>query len=810
MRERTIIAFAILASGLLVMALPVSGSHGQLAVGSSHSSESELETGSTTNSWVEGDGSSASVKYAKSFSAGVEDGDLSDWSKGLDGYTAATDRVAKGSYSLKYTGSPSGTATRDFPAGAYENVSFWLNGDAWDGGHSHRPAVAWTSDSGTRMLAVAMGNDGSLEYYDQSGSIVDTGISLNTDTWYRIALDNLNWSAHTVDIVVYDASGNVVGSESGINMTNSVADVGRLEVYPYDPGNMFWIDDVQVNNNELTAASYLSQNQTVTTPNKAWTNLSLSNTTATVEWQAYDGTQWQVVNSAQFDSTGNHTLDISGGGYETWRVNVTFDKTGSNPTAQLHDEGILVSTSAPTADEANATPAHGNGTTGRDVTFEIPVNDTDFGRSQGDSVDATLVLDGTAEGTTTLTSNGTASVTVSGVAGGDNSYHWELTDDYGHTTTTKTFEFQAPMKLSIHKGANFSQLVTKSVEVEIYTTSDSSNFHTMKTVSDGTVVFGNMPDEQLKIELNATNRTARKMIINHPYSKTDRHTVLYDSRDSETFTQCFSLDSQGAGFSPSETWVTMQIHIDGEWRDAAGGYFQAVNKRCLAQQDTDEYRLVIAEQSGDRRSLGGYTADIGFRNEVIPLTVEGVSLSLDRGDTYRWEVATHNATPDGVAGAGNITFKFRAQDANVEDLNIVIYEKGNRSNELDSLDEPGTINTYQASFPLDENQTRTSWVVEWNATSDSGPIGGSDAVQASGGYVNSPLSPLWLKVFVGAFFIIIGGVVGALHAPYGALIAAGSGALLNTVGLYQAPETTVYFALSVAVVGLAASKAGGA
>jgi hypothetical protein len=519
------------------------------------------------------------------------------------------------------------------------------------------------------------------------------------------------------------------------------------------------------------------------------TTLTIEDLPADTDLEAVDADTGDALDVSQSDGSGS----------------VTFTMPNSEHRVFIQ----TTSRSAPAVNNSAAEPRDGDGISGQETNLSIPVSDADFDR-YGDTVTVEFYWDGNLTDTQTITSNQTVETTVSNISGGEHKWHVELEDSYGMTTTSDTFGSKAPLELFVHRGENISELVTKEIDVEIYTTADGSNFHETRTVSDGSVVFSGMPDQQLTVELNATNYTSRKLIIDNPYAKADRHTVLYDSRDSETFTQCFSLDSQAAGFSPSDTWLTMQVFIDGQWRDAAGGNFQAANRRCLAQQDTEEYRLIIEDRSGNRRSLGGYTADIGFRNQVIPLTVEGVSLSLDRGGVYRWEVAAHDSTPDGVAGEGNITFKLESRDATVEDLRLVIYEQGNESNELDSVEAFGTIDTYQASFPLTENQTETSWVVEWSATVDGTEENGSDVVQASGGYVNSPLSPLWLKVFVGAFFIIIGGVVGALHAPYGALIAAGSGALLHTVGLYQVPETTVYFALSVAAVGLAASKAGGA
>jgi hypothetical protein len=507
------------------------------------------------------------------------------------------------------------------------------------------------------------------------------------------------------------------------------------------------------------------------------TDLTVRNVAADAKIAAVDLDTGEQLAVAQSD--GNGTVTLTGLPNSEHRVDLQT-KEGGDPVI------------------SNASPDGENLV--RTANLTVDINDSDF---PDDTVTVEFYGDGEHLNTQNVTANGTVSYEWTNVSGGQHTWHVEATDDYGGTEVSDDYTFGAAISLYIHNGSNVSQLVdNETVEIEMFST--SGDYRDTRTTSDGTIVFSDVPDEQIMIKLNASNFSNREMIINSPYARPSRHTILYESNDSATFEQCFSLDNRGAGFSPDQTWLIMQAYIDGQWRDTGGGYFGAANVRCLSMQDGSEYRLVVEDDS-NRRSLGGYTGDRSFEDQVIALTVEGVSLTLDRGGTYRWEVDSENNDD----GTGSIVFNWVSQEATVEDLSVVVYEQGNRSNELDNVDVVGDVGSYSVSFEVPENQTNVTWVVEWQATVDGEEESGSDVVSIDqSGTVLMDLPDEFRKVVVGGFLILVGGIFGFVHAPFGAFIVASTSGILSILGLLDIPEMALFTAMGIGAAALVAAKAG--
>ncbi|WP_128478091.1 hypothetical protein [Halorussus pelagicus] len=732
------------------------------------------------------------MSLATGLTDGFEDDDLgafpSDWAG--DSAEVVSSPVHDGTRSVNVTGGDLDQSVQTSTA----NASAWLYS------HTDAGTLIYLNEDGNSIVNVGIRN-GDLVYYDGSWTTIATTPGNNEWVWVNVRDIDPSSDTATVEWMIQSGA----SGSSTVNFRNDMTngyDTFQIQQQETDVGT---VDAVDAGTHAETGL-YVSDNHTATNAKKAWTNLSISNATATVEWQAWTGTQWQVVDSSTFSNSGNKTVNISGADFDSpkWRVDVTLEKTGSNPTAELHDEGMLVETDPPTADTVNATPANGNGTSGRSITVEVPVNDTDFGKTQGDSVDASLILDGVEEATTTLASNGTASVSVSNVSGGTHSYHWILTDSYGHTVSTDSLEFKSPLILHIHDGDNRSALVTSEIDMEIIET--NGDFRETRSVSDGTAVVGAVPDTQLKIRLTADEYQSRRMLINHPYSRTNRHTVLLNKSDSQTFQQCFEVNSQSAGFEPADTWLVLESYIDGEWRDAAGTYFGSTNYACVGVTDGEEYRLIVNEGSKSK-DLGGYTADSGFANQILQLNVRSVDVGVSAGTPYAMSVrGSHNET----TGEGTISITFASHDQSVSDLELLVYQKGNESNVVFEKTVYGTVETYAASVPIDANETDETFIVEWSATEGTNKtISGQQKVNVYRGSVETGLGPMWQKVGYGSLILLIGGLFGPISAPIGSVVTASVAGALWYSGVLDLRIGVILYAGSVGLAFYLSSRMGG-
>jgi len=364
--------------------------------------------------------------------------------------------------------------------------------------------------------------------------------------------------------------------------------------------------------------------------------------------------------------------------------------------------------------------------------------------------------------------------------------------------------------LYVHDGAAENHtLMSQDVEAELISTEDDSNYVETRTISNGAIRLGGVPDEQLLVRLNSSGYKSRELIITEPYGMQTRRTLLHDSANDQAFSQCFSLDSRASGFAPENTWLIAQMYLEGEWRDAAGGYFGTANQRCLGLEDNEQYRLVV-EQTDDRRSLGGYTADIGLSDQITPLVVEGVELSLERGSTYQWEVqAKANRTDSDELEGGDIVFKFDSGDRDVKNLEITITNQSDPSHQIqyDILD--GEVGTYVASYPVPEEHLNTTWVVEWSATIDGQQQTGSESVSLAYGNGSLGLGEMWTKIAVAGLLVLMAGIFGMVHAPAGAVVVAATAAIFNVMSLIDLPTLLVSTTLAIAILGFVAAKTRG-
>ncbi|MWG33140.1 LamG-like jellyroll fold domain-containing protein [Halomarina oriensis] len=556
---------------------------------------------------------------------------------------------------------------------------------------------------------------------------------------------------------------------------------------------------------QLPESSTYSNEHSMSNTIEGFADLELQNAKADVTWKAADGT---VLTQATFTTTGNHSATWTRPTTDTVTTEVEFTATGPNALARLYGEGVMSKTVEPTLDLWM--PEDGGKLNGTSEHLAVNVTDPDLGTAKSDSVTVDIRIDGEVVSTQTVNAEGTVQYSPGEIPGGHHTWSAAATDEYGHTVETEQRGFRSPMILYLHH-ENGTQLLTKEVTVEMVGTASMSNFVTERATSDGTITFGQLPDEQLALRISAANYTTRTMLVDNPYGTVERHTNLIDSSSAAGYSQCFALDSRGAGFAPDNSWLIVQQHINGSWRDMAGGYFGAANSVCFDLVDEEDYRLAIRDE-GDRRNLGGYRGDSSFAQQTRNLIVEGQTFGLERGTTYEWEV--ESVVTNETIGSRELLFKFNARDRRIEDLHIVIHERGDPSNVLDELYAYGTVGSYNANIPIPADESETEWTISWEAelypTGDADEpaqhIDGTWRVGADGTATPLGLSEFWTKVALGGVILLVAGVFGFIHAPTGAVITAGLTGIFAVMGYLEIPQTVLMFAISLSVVGFAASR----
>lgn len=350
------------------------------------------------------------------------------------------------------------------------------------------------------------------------------------------------------------------------------------------------------------------------------TELSLTNTSATITWQedADADNSWTNVTSTTVTNGGTITSDLSTTQADRWRVRIDFTATGQSPSANLDAERILSNNEAPVGSNLDPTGQLGD----YDGDVSIDVEDPDFATAQGDEVDV-QVEDGAGNviGSTTLVSNGTATIEYSS-AGGTNDLTWTLTDSYGESDTVSQ-SFTAPSNLTIKNESAPSQPVDLSsdVEVRFYFDIDGDPEVYNRSVQNGNVSLNGLPvDRPFTVVVSGDgNYLNRRIFVESLY---ERQTVYLLPKNATSVPVIFDVGDFSGRFDQRESALLVQRAIDGRWETVEGDLIGA-NERVSARLRIDaRHRLAIVNaQTGDRDILGPYTP-VGSGEQTIQVTAQ--------------------------------------------------------------------------------------------------------------------------------------------------------------------------------------------
>lgn len=605
MRRRTIVAFAVFATYLVVSTAPVAATHGGLVVGSEHSTDTDFNNAQTLDRVsVSGSGTAADVALDPPVEYAVVD-DSGDG-------TAESDRTF---------------------VGGNDNTAF----------HSEfkvQPTTDLTLHEITAQIVETRGTDYgfTVDIYavqeNPDGTVGEgTLIKSNWDPEFTTGPQSIRTDS-TVNMTAGDSwtlefvvSSPAPSGSSGQIRIGMDGDSGLTSWYwnPVagfvDAGGELTLQDASPDN-----GTYISPNHTVSNAQEAWANITVSNATASVEWQAWNSSteQWQVVNASTFSTTGNHSLDISGTDYETWRVNVSFKKTGANPTAQLNDEGVLVETGEPTVDDASLSPNTTSTSQDLPVTLSADVSDPDFGTSYGDSATVYWHVDGEERGTTTVSSNGTTSIQLSDVGAGEHDWHIEVEDEFGHRTTSATGQFAMPAELRIYNESAPTELVDNAtVELRMLTNETGAVEVYERTASNGVINMTGLPTEKPFIVVaDADGYYDRRIFVRSLYETQS----IYMLPDSEQVADTiFSIDDYTGKFASEDTVLLVQRPLNGSYRTVLGDYFGSTGEFPAELAYNTRHRLVLYNvQTGEQRIAGTYTP-LTSSTQTVVVTPEGVT-----------------------------------------------------------------------------------------------------------------------------------------------------------------------------------------
>lgn len=748
---------AILLAALIVSGAVSASSHTNLAVGSKHTTDADFSNAETLdNVTIQGSGDHASVLAKKHILERPPDDSADDPISSKRGVIV--------------------NPNVDLP-GIEAEVSRNVEG----------ATTAYLYDSDDNLLA--------SQSISGAGDTVTFDVSLTAGEDYQLVLD-ADGDSYTVGY--WDTLSDDYPVESkDLDVTSGVSELGTTS-----KAGLWNFNNISATDKPIKNAQYVSDTHQVDNTAEGWANITIDSAEATVVWEADtngDGEFDTVVDETTITSSANVTADLSGVSATNWRVDVSFESTGRDSAAELHDEGVLFKNRAPEVDSSSASPSGGELVTETPVELSINASDEDFDTAQGDNLTVTFydASDDSAIGTDTLSQNGTATTTWD--AGlGEQKWYAVAEDDYGGSTTSDTFVFETPHELEIRDEQNPSELVNDT-DSEVTVTFFASDEVFERTTSDGVVDLSGLPDEQLIVSVDADGYVTRQAIID---SITDQQTVYVLNESADTVDIRFRLEDPTGQFTEEDSLLFVERPIQRNnttiYRTIAadeigqGGY-------PVTLENDQRYRLILRNEQGNERVLTGFVTQT---SETVTLEVESIEYQFDPDDQpYKWTASYDNET-------ATIDVAYEDEEALTTSLTIRVIEQQNETTIYEETwEDPTDIST---SVDVDRNETAT-WLVQLEVDRD----GETYELETMVGQAQFPLvgdlDEDWKHRIAVALVFVLAGLFGVANVSVGAIVASLSSGILWVIG-WMPPSVgapMIFVAMTVATLFYVNDSGGG-
>lgn len=696
---------------VVLMSAPVAADHSTWLT-SQHTNASELSAGTLTgNVSVEGSGSAASVVVHDPIVDSFEDGDLSEYSgvtadwlatgvsgTPTDGNFLLESDSATPSRIVSTSGLPFNYTEGDSPVRYAVDVK--LNGA------SKRAEVYVLAQDADNAEFLRI-EPGTIDIFHREGGtqtsegFAEKSADFSVNEWLTV---EFRAQSNVREFEVYNESGAEIYNHT-YNQRNFDSNTGsgigfnaNATGVRFDYGRLL---------NAEPDGRYLSQNHTVDRPEFGYTNLSIpSGGEATVVWEGSDGGAWSQVATTTYTTSGNRSLAFSDTSFADYRVNVTLSGTG----AALHDEGILSTNSHPVINESTASPTGAVSTGG--TTFTVDITDGDF--DEGQTVNATVYVNGVRQGSDIRGANGTAS--VSGTLSGAETFNITWLADDGIDTDTYSYEVFVPAFLNVYNESSPDDKIAEDVTATFYLNDDNGTVIT-RTRSDGEFPLDvNDATISATVQLESANYTTRTVYL--PDLTTNRSAFLLPLAEPRA-TVRFILDDNSGSFTPASTvtlYVERALNQSGTatYRVVASDQFDATDSVVVELRDETRHRIRVENQDGEVRVPGSYTTR-GTATETIVIGQLTIVVGDENGTAFDALLQ-----PD-VGANGVIRTAYRDADDLEHTVDVSIYELGNVSNAIVTNDTATASNTIISTYSIPAgDEPDTTWVVEYTVTQSDG------------------------------------------------------------------------------------------
>jgi hypothetical protein len=487
------------------------------------------------------------------------------------------------------------------------------------------------------------------------------------------------------------------------------------------------------------------------------------------EVAALDAQSGAVLDVATTDGSGALTLDIP-----------------------LSEHTVVLQNTDGTVAPTYANPSPTGGLSVPPSQLSVDIADGDF---PNDAVDYELRLDGTTLTTGTLTSNGTvtASIPASGQTGGAHTWNVTAVDDYGNKRTT-LYEYQVPQNLTFRNETRPSEIITQPTNVTIYPAGETEPI-IERQVSDGNLSLEGAPvNQNLIVEVvvqdGSDGYVATTAYLDTLYEQQDIY-ILNQSATPTVEDRFVLNDPTGEYGSDSVLFIQRPINRSGTttYETVFADRFGAEGVTTLLD-DGQRYRLKVATPDGDSQIVGPYRADVSETVTVVPSTPE-----IDLGN----ETAAYDA--GATLNNRTLTWEYSDPAGETDRLRVIIHEKGDESNRLQPPAEFFTLGNTSQVITLTENESETTWVVDFEVDRDGESLLLTREVNGQKDLAGQ-LGSNWQAIGGIGLLFLLGAAFSQLNVAVGAVVVAVFGGILWFVGLLGGVATGagVVFALLISIV----------
>lgn len=344
-----------------------------------------------------------------------------------------------------------------------------------------------------------------------------------------------------------------------------------------------------------------------------------------------------------------------------------------------------------------------------------------------------------------------------------------------------------PWEMQIYDESNPDELIDdREITAEFFDLDGEAVF--TESTTDGTISFENLTDTQFAVRLSTDDYADRQLIVKDIFEQQDAWLIDPTDENVETVTPNFLVEDETGQFDPSSSRVFIQraLNVSDEtaYRTVASEEV-GVDGYTETLEQNQRYRIIVENEDGDRRVLGKFSAT---ESRDVILTVEEVEFNLGADeDAVSWNFS-HSVTDEGEPSESQVvTFGFEDEAERTTNLEVVIFERGNPSNELHNETYPGPLGTIVISEPVDTEDFNAEWEVEFTAERNPTLHGGT--VVGPRGVLDIPLNDTWQQVIAIGMILVVAGLGSQINAPAVGVATSGVAGIMWYIGFLPTAVT---------------------